>query len=112
MSSSTETGETKVAKLRQMNDLWRTQLRSRVLTYIQEWAFYGHLEYFESWSKRSQLKRLRIKKCSNGIRTPSIGSYVAITRTFSIKRETARSLYGNAHAGQQAGTVREKVGWT
>ena len=98
-----------MAKLSRMNDLWRTQLCDRVLTYIQEWVSYGHLEYCESWSKlkRSQHKSLRIKKCSSGITTPSTRSHIAIAHRFSIKRESAHSLYGNAHAGEQENCTRE-----
>ena len=71
----------------------------RVLTWIQEWASYGHLEYFESRSKLKTFTALKLKDkraswhrvCSSGIRTPYIETYIAI----------ARSLYGNVQASER-----------
>ena len=87
----------------------------RVLTCIKEWGSYGHLEYFESWSKLKTFTALkltrkgasRLRQCSSGIRTPSVGTCIAIAHRFSSKRETARSLYGIAHVSKR--TVRESV---
>ena len=76
----------------------------RVVTCLQEWPSYAHLEYFESWSKLKTFTTQKLKhkgaswhrECSSGVRTPSKGSYIAIAHRFSSKRETARCLYGNA----------------
>lgn len=80
----------------------------RVLTWIQEWASYGHLEYFESRSYLKTFTALKLKDkgaswhrvCSSGIRTPYIETYIAI----------ARSLYGNAQASERelAGPVMKQ----
>lgn len=71
----------------------------RVLTWIQEWASYGHLEYFESRLKLKTFTALKLQDkgaswhrvCSSGIRTPCIETYIAI----------ARSLYGNVQASER-----------
>ena len=74
-----------------------------VLTCIQEWPSYAHLEYFESWSKLKTFTAQKLKdkgaswhrQCLSGGRRPSIGSYIAIAHRFSSKRETALGLYGS-----------------
>ena len=90
----------------------------RVLTCIQEWPSCAHLEYFESWLKLKTFTAQKLKdkgvswhrQCSSGVRTPSVGSYIAFAHRFSRQRETARGLYKNAYASKRM--VRERVGWT
>ena len=62
----------------------------RVLTCIQEWLSYAHLEHFERWLKLKTFTAQKLKdkgvswhrQCSSGVRTPSIGSYIAFTHRF------------------------------
>ena len=90
----------------------------RVFTRTQEWPSHAHLEYFESWLKLKTFTAQKLKdkgvswhrQCLSGVRTPSMGSYIAIAHRFSSQRETARDLYENACASKR--TVRKRVGWT
>ena len=89
-----------------------------VLPCIQEWPSCAHLEYFESWLKLKTFTVQKLKdkgvsshrQCSSGVRTPSVGSYIAFAHRFWRQRETARGLYENAYASKRM--VRESVGWT
>ena len=98
-----------VAKLRKMNDLWRTQLRDRVLTYIQEWASYGHLEYFESSSKLKTFtaQKLKDKEVFKWYKD-------AIHRVIYRNRSQILLLTVYTEMLMQASkrTVQERVGWT
>jgi len=110
MSSSTEPGEAKdlnlslciiCGQIKPKERLVKNPTsHDRALMCLQKWASYGHLEYFESWSKLKTFTAQKLEDkgaswhrlCSSGIRTSSIGSYIAIAHRFSTKRGTARSL--------------------
>ena len=117
MSSSTETGEAKdlnlslciiCGQIKPNERLVKNPTsHDRVSTYLQKRASYGHLEYFESWSKLKTFTAQKLndkgaswhRQCSSGIRTPSVGSYIAIAHRFSSKRGTAQASRRTAQGG-------------